>query len=93
MIFTEFLDELLENEYGSDLTYNSLPTMYFYGDFSDNDSYIYEDGIQDAYMDDQFAFDYISNNDSYGKEWLLRYGLFLCMFNFLYIKSIILIEF
>lgn len=67
--------------------------MYFYGDFSDNDSYIYEDGIQDAYMDDQFAFDYISNNDSYDKEWLLRYDLFLCMFNFLYIKSIILIEF
>ncbi|GBC25635.1 uncharacterized protein OCT59_020043 [Rhizophagus irregularis] len=68
----DFRDELLENEYGSDLTYNSLPTMYFYGDFSENDSYIYEDGIQDAYMDDQFAFDYISNNDSYGKEWLLR---------------------
>jgi hypothetical protein len=43
--------------------------MYFYGDFSDDDSYIYEDGIQD---DDQFVFGYISNSDSYDKEWLLR---------------------
>jgi hypothetical protein len=41
--------------------------MCFYGDFSDNDSCIYE---EDAYVDDPFAF--ISNNDSYDKEWLLR---------------------
>jgi hypothetical protein len=64
----------LEDEYGSDLIYNSFPAAaYYYDDFSDSDSGTYENGIQDAYLDDQFAFDYISKNESYGKEWLLRY--------------------
>ena len=72
MIFIE-LDELSENEYGSDLIYNKLPATYYYDDFSDNDSAIYENGNQDVDLDDQFAFDYVGRNVSYDKEWLLRY--------------------
>ncbi|RIA90966.1 Sec63 Brl domain-containing protein [Glomus cerebriforme] len=67
---TEFQDDLLESEYGYDLIYNSLPATYYYEDLSDNDSGIYEDGFQDAYSDDQSAFNYV--NKSYDKEWLLR---------------------
>src|SRR5436305_13970981 len=67
------LDELSENEYGSDLIYNNLPATYYYDDFSDNDSVVYENGNQDADLDDQFAFDYVGRNESYDKEWLLWY--------------------
>ena len=76
------LDELSEEEYGSDLTYNSLPTIYNYDGLSDNDSVDYEDGNQDAYLDDQSAFDYVNKNESFDKDWLLRY-LYVMLFIFL----------
>ncbi|CAG8588117.1 16579_t:CDS:10, partial [Funneliformis mosseae] len=54
-------DELLEDEYGSDLIYNNLPSTYYYDDYSDSDS-----GTHDEDLD----FD-LDKNVSYDKEWLL----------------------
>ncbi|CAG8625487.1 3625_t:CDS:10, partial [Funneliformis caledonium] len=54
-------DELLEDEYGSDLVYNNLPSTYYYDDYSDSDS-----GTHDEDLD----FD-LDKNVSYDKEWLL----------------------
>ncbi|CAG8651394.1 1656_t:CDS:10, partial [Funneliformis mosseae] len=51
-------DELLEDEYGSDLIYNNLPSTYYYDDYSDSDS-----GTHDEDLD----FDR-DKNVSYDKE-------------------------
>ncbi|CAI2189312.1 554_t:CDS:10, partial [Funneliformis geosporum] len=54
-------DELLEDEYGSDLIYNNLPTKFYYDDYSDSDSGLHEEDLD---------FDR-DKNIPYDKEWLL----------------------
>ncbi|CAG8452307.1 15922_t:CDS:10, partial [Dentiscutata erythropus] len=61
-------DNLEENEYGSDLLFNDLPTSYFYDDFFDNDL---DDEIQNIGLDN-IHDQHEDENVSFNKEWLLK---------------------
>ncbi|RIB18575.1 Sec63 Brl domain-containing protein [Gigaspora rosea] len=61
-------DNLEEDEYGSDLLFNDLPTSYFYDDYFDSDL---DNEIQDIGLDN-IHDQHEDENASFGKEWLLK---------------------
>ncbi|CAI2176157.1 20276_t:CDS:10 [Funneliformis geosporum] len=75
-------DELLEDEYGSDLIYNNLPTKFYYDDYSDSDSGLHEEDLD---------FDR-DKNIPYDKEWLLGYVfIFIYVFHLSFVLNLITI--
>ncbi|CAG8568934.1 617_t:CDS:2 [Ambispora leptoticha] len=56
-----------QGEFGNDIEYNSLPTSFYYDDFSDNDA-IDEENYESNYL---YAQEMISGKEAFDRDWLL----------------------